>query len=167
MRACGLLLLLAVACKDPMRQRSLAELGGEAAGVPAGPLHRPGQPCLICHGEDGPANARFVLAGTVYQHRTGPAPLHDARIRFIDSTGVQYAVSSNCAGNFWVSAPNYRPAWPVWMKVEYGASFIEMQSPTFREGSCAACHESPASPSSAGQLYFADDSTPFTQASCR
>ena len=44
------------ACVDETHELQVQALGGEAPGVPKGPLHRPGQPCLVCHGEAGPAS---------------------------------------------------------------------------------------------------------------
>ena len=41
---------LATTCTlDPVQSEAVADLGGEAPGVAPGPLHRPGQPCLVCH----------------------------------------------------------------------------------------------------------------------
>jgi hypothetical protein len=155
------------ACNDPVRNTEVSELGAEARGVPAGPLHRPGQPCLACHGGDGPADTEFALAGTVYQRIDGKVPLHDATMRFIDSAGAEYGVVSNCVGNFWASADNFRPVWPVWTKLEYEGNSVEMTSAMFREGSCGECHADPASPSRVGHLYFADENGSLSQERCR
>jgi len=162
----GVLCGVSVACKDPVRERLYDELGGEDPAVPQGPLHRPGQPCLACHGEGGDTDARFSFAGTVYQTPGSLEPLHDARIRVIDSTGRQYAVTSNCAGNFYAGADNFDPVWPMWMKVEYEDWKADMLSPSSREGSCAACHEDPASPSTVGHVYLAQDGAGFSQGEC-
>jgi cytochrome c553 len=75
-------------------------------------------------------------------------------------------VTSNCAGNFYSGADNFKPAWPVWMKVEFGEWTAEMVSPSSREGSCAACHGDPASPSSVGHVYLVEDDAGFTQEGC-
>ncbi|HEX3598376.1 MAG TPA: hypothetical protein VHU80_24880 [Polyangiaceae bacterium] len=158
---------LVMACNDPVRNTQLNELGDEAETVPAGPLHRPGQPCLACHGGEGPADGAFALAGTVYQASNDAKPLHDATVRLIDSVGAEYAVVSNCAGNFWASADNFRPAWPVWTKIEYGSESVEMTSAMFREGSCGECHADPATPRSVGHLYFADETRSFSQEPCK
>ena len=161
-----LLGLCAGACSDPIRTRAVDELGGEDPATPVGPLHRPGQPCLVCHGADGPAESRFSLAGTVYQLPDTVEPLGDVTVRFIDSTGAQYRVVSNCAGNFYVGAANFEPAWPVWMKIEWKSLSQEMISPSFREGSCAECHQDPATPSTAGHLYVGDEQTTFPHEAC-
>ena len=31
-------------------------------------LHRPGQPCLTCHGGKGPGHVEFSIAGTLYKY---------------------------------------------------------------------------------------------------
>ena len=64
--AAVLLAAAVVACVDESHELQVQALGGEAPGVSPGPLHRPGQPCLVCHGEPGPASHKFVMAGTVY-----------------------------------------------------------------------------------------------------
>ena len=156
----------ALRCADPVRDQTLESLGEENPAVPEGPLHRPGQPCLVCHGGDGPAEGEFSLAGTVYQRPVQTAPLHDARVSIIDSTGLQYSVVSNCAGNFWARAENFQPVWPVWVKVSFGEDVVEMTSAISREGSCSGCHEDPASPSSPGHVYFADETVEFVQQPC-
>ncbi len=155
------------ACNDPVRNTAIDELGAEAKGVPAGPLHRPGQPCLACHGGEGPADSEFAFAGTLYQRPSDDRPLHDARVHVIDSLGAEYTVVSNCAGNFWAGAENYRPVWPAWVKVEYQGDAVEMTSAIFRDGSCGACHGDRATPNDAGHVYFADSAARFTQEPCR
>lgn len=157
--------ILSLSCADPARKQAVEELGGEAPGVPEGPLHRPGQPCLVCHGAEGPAESEFTFAGTVYQTRGAALPLHDATVHFIDSTGTQYSVVSNCAGNFWIGGGNFDPVWPVWMKVQLGDEVAEMISGTYREGSCSACHQDPASPSTVGHIYLSTDES-FSQEAC-
>lgn len=164
--SCVLLGLAVLACEDPVYDRQVEALGGEDPAVPRGPLHRPGQPCNLCHGEDGEASPRFAFAGTVYRTPGLLEPLHDATVRIIDSSGAQYSVRSNCAGNFYVGADNFRPVWPVWMKLEYDDWSAEMVSSASREGSCAACHRDPASPSSVGHVYLAEDGAGFTQEPC-
>src|ERR1700683_3328645 len=39
---------LMVGC-NPVLDDAIADLGPEKPGVHPGPLHRPGQPCLLCH----------------------------------------------------------------------------------------------------------------------
>src|SRR5450432_160855 len=49
-----------VGCGDPVHDTAVSALGPEAPGVPKGPLHRPGQPCVLCHGPQGSATT-FLL----------------------------------------------------------------------------------------------------------
>ncbi len=41
---------------DPVHDEEVAALGPEPGGGAPGPEHRPGQPCLVCHGGSGPAS---------------------------------------------------------------------------------------------------------------
>jgi len=158
---------------DPVKEREIAALGGETPGVPHGPLHRPGQPCGLCHGADGPDNPEFSLAGTLYRSPSSRLPLAYATIHFIDSTGEQHTVESNCAGNFYVLRSEWSPSWPIWSKIEYGdgvanpTTVVEMTSAVFRETSCSTCHTDPASPSTVGHLYLAEDESTLPETPCR
>ena len=154
--------LLPAACGvDPVREEAIDALGGEVAGVEPGPLHRPGQPCVLCHDGDGPGGAVFSLAGTIHQIQNRPAPLPDAIVRFVDSRGRQHRTATNCAGNFFVMREDYDPEFPVWVKLEFGGVEQAMGSPIFREGSCAACHTPKPGKESAGPVYFAPTDVPF------
>jgi len=161
----GLLLssaLLAAACGvDPVRDDAIDALGGEAPGVEPGPLHRPGQPCVLCHDGGGPGETEFSLAGTVYQIQGRSTPLPDAIVRFIDSRGRQYRTATNCAGNFFVMKEDYDPEFPVWVKLDFAGVEQVMGSPIFREGSCAACHTAKPGKESAGPVYVAPTDVPF------
>ncbi len=50
----------AASCSDPVHDSEVAALGGET-DIPQGEYHRAGQPCGVCHGQEGPAYARFVV----------------------------------------------------------------------------------------------------------
>ena len=141
-------------CSDPVHDQRVAALGPEVDGVVPGPLHRPGQPCGACHGDEGPADPIFSLSGTVYRASDGEQPLFGVTVRAIDSSGAQYATTTNCAGNFYVTPDQFTPSWPIWLKVEYGATSAEMRSVASREGSCAACHDGDPSPHSAGRVFL-------------
>lgn len=157
---------LGIACDDTQRDRELSELGGEAATVAPGELHRPGQPCGVCHGGAGPAHGRFSLSGTVFWTADSQAPVAHTVVRIIDSLGAQYAVRSNCAGNFFVRDSEFEPHWPAWVKLEFANKTLEMRSPISRERSCAGCHADPASASSVGHVYMSADATPLLEAEC-
>jgi hypothetical protein len=120
--------------------------------VPIGPLHRPGQPCLVCH-DSGEASA-FTVAGTVYAREGSETPLNGVTVRLIDAEDRRFEAVTNCAGNFFVRPSQFVPRYPLWITLAVGAQTIDMESPAFREGSCAACHAEPKGPASAGQVYF-------------
>jgi hypothetical protein len=147
-----LVLVLLGACSDPVREQAIADLGGEARGVPEGPLHRPGQPCLACH--DGGEASRFSIAGTVYAREGSKVPLNEVTVRLVDAQGRRSSSVTNCAGNFFVRPAEFAFQYPLWVTLAVGDHTIDMESPTFREGSCAACHGDPKGPASAGRVYF-------------
>jgi len=160
------LLALAACSSDPVREQRIELLGPEVAGVPPGPLHRPNQPCLLCHDGDGPGDAVFSVAGTVFKLQQGFEPLPDALVRLVDSQRRHFQTATNCAGNFFVDPHDFDPAYPLWVSIEFGGVVIPMSTPIFREGSCASCHGDPASTESAGHVYFAPVEIPFPPSSC-
>ena len=95
---------LAVAGCDPVHEQKMSALGGEAPGVPKGPTHRPGQPCLVCHGSQGPESPQFSVAGTVYRHLEGKEPSVDTRVRVVDAFGRDRTVITNQVGTFYIYA---------------------------------------------------------------
>src|SRR6202020_2306636 len=96
-------LALAGACDaNPVHDNEVAALGPEPTGSP-GPDHRPGQPCLVCHGGSGPASLQFAVAGTVYQAQSGAAVgQNGAVVSLNDTNGVTATATTNSVGNFWV-----------------------------------------------------------------
>jgi hypothetical protein len=141
-------------CGDPVREQRVASLGAEAPGVPPGPLHRPGQPCGVCHGDGGDAKPSFSVSGTVYASPDGDAPLPRVRVRLLDARGVSHVTETNCAGNFFLTPTELAPTYPLWVTLERGEDVVEMRSAISREASCAGCHARPASPRSPGAVYF-------------
>lgn len=147
---------------DPVHERAVEDLGPEDAAVAPGPLHRPGQPCNVCHGGKGPAKSELALSGTVFAMPSSGEVLPGATVRFIDWVGGQRSTVTNCAGNFFVRAEELTPKWPLWVRVEHAGIVADMQSAIFREGSCNACHTAPATARNAGQVFLSE--TPFTRA---
>lgn len=192
MRTCAFLaLLLTVGCADPVRSDAIDKLGGEAQGVPAGPLHRPGQPCVLCHDGNGPGSMVLLFGGTVYQSFDTKVPMVGAIVHFRDSAGKDYRTATNCAGNFFVVDGDYEPNWPVFVKVEYAITVnlptgpvTQLLSPTMtspiyetdgstvsglRDHSCAYCHSDPPGTASVGHVYTAPQhsTVPFPPVSCQ
>jgi hypothetical protein len=157
------LALALAACTDPVRAQAIAALGGEEAGVPPGPLHRPGQPCLVCH--DGGEASRFSVAGTVYARAEGTVPVARVTVELLDTDERAFKATTNCAGNFFVRPGDFVPQYPLWVTLAVGEQRLDMESPVFRDGSCASCHGDPKGPASAGHAYFLLDENPDLPAS--
>ncbi len=163
----GWALLLVAAC-DPVHSNARDALGGEARGVAKGPLHRPGQPCTVCH--DGALGdpPEFTVAGTIYARpsdRTGAANL---TVTMLDSSGSRYAATTNEAGNFYVTPREWTPVFPITSVVVEATSHENatvravMYSQISWSSSCSSCHSDPAGPSSPGRviLQLEDGGTP-------
>jgi hypothetical protein len=171
-------LLGAASCADPTHDAEVNALGPEAPGVSPGPTHRPGQPCLTCHGGDGPANASFVTAGTIYQNKyvagtTAYAPLVAGVVHLVDSTGSTFNATTNEVGNFFVTSHDWNAVFPLGdytPAVDGGVTDyigVTSASETLGNGqamtshigrggvyaSCSYCHFDPPGPTSAGHVY--------------
>jgi hypothetical protein len=137
-----LLLLVLAACSDPVHERMVTALGPEPNGGTPSALHRPGQPCLVCHGGDGPAEGRLVFGGTIYTTPSGPA-LVGALVTMTDARGRVFRAPTNLAGNFYVSEGT--PEYPVRVSLDY-LDIRQSMSTFANEGSCATCHSVPGGP---------------------
>ena len=164
--ALGSVALCVGACADPVSSDLVDGLGEEPSGIDTGPLHRPGQPCLPCHNGDGEGNLVFSMAGTVYKEPDSGDPLPNAIVHIADSAGNRYRTGTNCAGNFFVQADDFTPQYPAWAWIEFGGVLIAMNSPIFREGSCAGCHASDTSEVSAGRVYFSEVPLDYPATGC-
>lgn len=145
---------IAVACTlpDPVHDRAVEALGPEGPEG-AGPLHRPGSRCALCHNAtNGPASSDFSVAGTVYAGPTNLTPVEGARIHLVDALGTSppalSPVLTNAAGNFWVERSEWNPVFPVRVKVTKDAAETIMKSDIGRAASCADCHDAKVPPSS-------------------
>jgi hypothetical protein len=127
------------ACLDPVHSDAVDALGPEAPGVREGPTHRPGQPCLTCHGGDGPG-PDFAVAGTVYETRNGTAALPNVAVLLRDSAGTTRTAITNSAGNFYITAGEWTPAFPMFAELHYGDITTTMVTRIGRNGGCAECH---------------------------
>jgi hypothetical protein len=134
-------------CIDPVHSDDVAALGGEVSGVREGPTHRPGQPCLVCHGGKGPGSPEFELAGTIYEFRDVPSGgVEGVEVRITDVTGKVVTLQSNRAGNFYREKDRQTLYYPL--NVELNDSRItdapvgvkKMLTPIGRNGACAFCH---------------------------
>jgi hypothetical protein len=136
--------------EDPVHDAAVAALGPEAANIPQGQYHRAGQPCVVCHGPEGPANTQFSIAGTVFYGPANTSPpmgVGNVTVHFEDDSQSQFQVTSNCVGNFWVSPNDWVPNFPVLVSIAgqpQGQPLTNaMQSHIGRDPSCGDCHEYP------------------------
>lgn len=146
---------IATGCADPTHDQAVAALGGEASGVPVGPLHRPDQPCVTCHGDVGPGSPEFSVAGTVYELFREDTPAVGATVLIEDVTGRTFSATTNAAGNFYVRRADWVPTYPTQMKVTLGTVSKKMTTHVGRAGSCADCHHRDPSQTSPGHVYLA------------
>jgi cytochrome c5 len=144
--------------------------------------HRPGQPCLLCHGEGHfplpPGGEQFQVAGTVY---AGIDDFEDDGLEGVDviitdADGVEVTAVSNRAGNFMievdsgVDAPTPRNkgrlriprplVFPLTVRIQRGADAQEMETRMWRNGSCAHCHGPAPGADSVGRVYLLDEAAP-------
>jgi hypothetical protein len=158
--ALGVLLVCAapgalLGCNDATHDEEVAALGGEDPAVPPGPDHRPGQPCLTCHGGIGPAKEQFSIGGTVYAVEGQSGPATGAAVRVEDINGSIGTAQSNESGNFFITVQEWTPTYPILPQVTLGSVTQQMTTHVGRSGSCADCHAAPAGPTSAGPVYIA------------
>jgi hypothetical protein len=149
-----------VQCNDPLHQQRVDALGGEAAGVSPGATHRPGQPCLTCHGGQGPADAEFSVAGTIFQTAERGSPgLAGGTVILNDSNDATIQAATNEAGNFYLKTSEWAPAFPLHdITLDYAGikpPRPKMHTRIGRDGSCAMCHFDPSDPEK-----LADRTTP-------
>jgi hypothetical protein len=147
----------AVGACDPIHANAKAALGGETPGVPPGPLHRPGQPCLVCHDGGAGDASPLSMAGTVFVGGNGAAPMAGVTLTLQNADGTTVLATTNEAGNFYFTPEAYVPGYPVHVtSMSSGDTTFTapMHSHIGRNGSCAGCHFNPAGPDSPGQVYF-------------
>jgi len=147
---------------DPVHDSSVKALGEEDPEWPQGPYHRAGQPCTVCHGGQGPAKTKFLMAGTIFATagtKDDPSkPVNMAQVRIRDSknlTGSE-CVFTNCRGNFYVTEKQFPDGiyYPVKVAVSKDGAEKPMNSLIGREPSCAVCHKRPGFFDSPGQVYL-------------
>lgn len=161
------------ACSNPVVDQKVEALGPEVAGVEPSEWHRPGQPCLLCHGPYGGAKPEMSVAGTVFATPEKKAKdlvgVEEVVVTITDSFGDVVEKKTNCIGNFFITTEEWRPGFPLAAKIEYpdpgggdGTTPAYMATRIGRDGSCAGCHEGPASETSPGAVYCVHaDKSPF------
>src|SRR5204862_7633322 len=104
--------------------------------------------------------SELSVAGTVYARAAASVPLNRVTVQMVDSDGRPFDATTNCAGNFFVRPSEFSPRYPLWVTLALGTQKIDMESPVYRDGSCASCHTDPKGPASAGHAYFLLDEDP-------
>ena len=143
-----------LACVDLVHEDKVQALGGETPGLPPGPLHRPGQPCVTCHGGSGPASLQLSIAGTVYVTQGASDPAVGAQVQIKDINGTILNAKTNESGNFYVTPGEWQPKYPLQIQVSLNSSQQAMISVINRDGSCADCHGPAPGPRSPGPIYL-------------
>ncbi len=155
-----------LSCNDPVHDAEVTALGPEVGGVPPGPLHRPGQPCLTCHGGDGPAQSAFSVAGTVFKTADARDAIAGVVVTVLDSRaspvgGVRQQATTNAAGNFFIGNANFTPVFPLHdIRLDFPnlSAAQMMHTRVGRDGSCGTCHFDAPGSSSAhdtpGHVYL-------------
>jgi hypothetical protein len=140
---------------DPVHSNAIDALGDEAPGVRRGPTHRPGQPCLLCHDGKPGDPGEFAVAGTVFVNPNDITPSNGASgadVLMTDASGAKYTATTNEVGNFFVTAGQWTPSYPMRVSITFNGKTIVMVSHIGRDGSCSSCHAYPVSSTSAGPV---------------
>jgi hypothetical protein len=143
-----------------MRYLSLAMIGVVAAACTPenGPLMRPGEDCLRCHGgsaggtEGGETEEAtpWSFAGTAYPTVDADAGsgIEGVAVQVTDSAGFRVEVHSNLVGNFY-SAEHV--AFPLRVCVSRNGTVQCMLGPA-PHGACNFCHALPPAEGAAGRI---------------
>lgn len=144
--------------------------------------HRPGQPCLLCHGPDhfpeAPGEEIFALAGTIYPDIDSSAKdgISDVEVIVTDANGEIYEGKSNDAGNFMfevdgdLDAPRQKKkgvlkiprklVYPLEVVIRQGDLERRMETKIWRQGSCSHCHGETLGVASVGRVNLFDEVQP-------
>jgi hypothetical protein len=143
---------------DPVHDNEVSALGPEQAGVAPGADHRPGQPCLVCHGGSGPASTQFSAGGTVYQDNVQAAGAGGVTVTLTDSANHTGKATTTSSGNFFILQSAYAPQFPVGVQITFTAdgaeTTVNMGTHIGRDASCATCHFDPPGVTTPGHIYL-------------
>jgi hypothetical protein len=132
--------IVLAACVDPVHEDAVAELGPETPDAEPSPNHRPGQPCLTCHGGKGPADLELSVGGTVFETRGGASPSVGATVTITDGTNETRTLTTSASGNFYAARADWDLAFPLNIVVASGATKRSMTTTVGRDGGCGFCH---------------------------
>lgn len=166
------LALGAIACGNPVPDAKIDALGPEIDGVKPGPYHRPGQPCVLCHGPYHGSSPELSVAGTVFAHDTADAnariPVNNVTVTITDSFSDTRTVQTNCAGNFFIKHDDWQPGFPLAVRIncppppKQEAQSQSMSTRIGRDGSCGSCHVGGRNASSPGLVACLTPAQNFT-----
>jgi hypothetical protein len=156
---CTILVASILPTCDPVQSHAVDALGPETPGVRKGPLHRPGQPCTLCHDGTIGNPPEFTVAGTIFVNPGADlTPAEGATVTLQSSDGSQpYSTDTNAAGNFYVVRSDYTPVYPLTVSVTYGRTTVKMVSLIHWAASCGYCHVDPAGAKSPGHIFIPAD----------
>ncbi|MBK8258313.1 MAG: hypothetical protein IPK82_37300 [Polyangiaceae bacterium] len=161
-------LLFTIGCANPVADAAIEALGPEDPAVPQSEIHRPGQPCLMCHGPYKGVEPEMVVAGTIFAYPFdlgaedgNPIPVEGVTLEISDSFGSTPPTTpkTNCAGNFYITKEEWNPAYPLRVAMRYpvegdeDGERVSMGTRISRDGSCAGCHEDAPNQGSPGWVY--------------
>jgi hypothetical protein len=157
--AAGVVVISVLSCSDPIINGGADALGKETQGVPKGEYHRAGQPCVVCHTDQGVASDKpFSVAGTVFAQPGRLVGVDNVEVDLTDSGGTKATAHTNCVGNFFITPDVWNPQFPILVKITKDNIVRQMQGPIGRDGSCAHCHADALTPddpfSQVGHLYL-------------
>ncbi len=109
-----------------------------------GPLMRPGEDCMACHGGVGslPPGERvrhakaWTVAGTVFDAADANLGAEGAQVQITDASGWSFSLRANLAGNFYTREG---VQFPLRACVERNRVTTCQQSPV-TSGTCNSCH---------------------------
>jgi hypothetical protein len=152
--------IVVVAC-DPVHDDAVDALGDELPNVPPGPLHRPGQPCLVCHDGKVGDPEELSVAGTIFKSAFARLPAVGATVTLTGADQRTFQATANEAGNFFVTPRDWSPAYPMKVAVTYQGITVKMTALVGRDGSCGKCHTDPVGPTSPSHIYIPPDGGTF------
>jgi hypothetical protein len=132
-----------------MKWLILGVLAAAACTPEEGPLMRPGEDCLKCHGSGGHAPP-WTIAGTVYNDPNAAADqgIQGAEIEVTDANGWSFKLQTNQAGNFYTAEA---VAFPLQVCVNKDGR-RDCMDPPVPFGGCNGCHTLPTQNDAPGRI---------------
>lgn len=112
----------------------------------------PGGDCILCHRQQG--GPAYAIAGTImgdYDSAENCRGLPTALVEIIGADGVVTRLTSNSAGNFYLSRRGSRVVMPYTARVTLNGQTYAMETET-STGSCNSCHTPGGNGDTAGRI---------------